>query len=164
VIPATTYGAAGQAPGAQFGVAAGAAAAEVDEREWLGDIAVDREDGAGTRLYVDYVVVSAAILVGVFEGNPLRREREPAIPAREIPEVSHTSSIAGSEPFGSHHEEGGGLCLDTEPSHRSWGPNKSIRPRRRRRLAIGALAAGGANDYEGDDAGSHQGDHGIGLE
>jgi hypothetical protein len=102
VIPPSAYGAARQATCAQFGVAAGTAPAEVDEGAWLGDIAVDGQDGAGTRLHVDHVVVGAAILVGVFEGAPPRRESKPAIPAREIPEVGHASSIAGSEPFGSH--------------------------------------------------------------
>jgi hypothetical protein len=51
-------------------MAAGTAPAEVDESAWLGDVAVDGQDGAGTRLYVEDVVVGTAVFVGVFEGAP----------------------------------------------------------------------------------------------
>jgi hypothetical protein len=70
VIPPSANGAARQATCAQFGVAAGTAPAELDESARLGDVAVDGQDGAGTRLYVDYVIVGTAVFVGVFEGAP----------------------------------------------------------------------------------------------
>ena len=96
MIPATADGAAREAPGAQLGVTAGASAAEVEERKWLGDVTVDGENGAGIRLDVDHMIVRAAVLVGVLEGAPSRRERQSAVPAREISEVRHGPSIAGS--------------------------------------------------------------------
>ena len=70
MIAAPANGAARQATCTQFGMAAGTAPAEVDESAWLGDVAVDGQDGAGTRLYVEDVVVGTAVFVGVFEGAP----------------------------------------------------------------------------------------------
>src|SRR5919106_1506446 len=119
VISATADGAAWEAPRAEFGSAARAAAAEVQEGQRLGDVTVDRQDRPRVGLDVDDVVVGAAVLVRVFEGPPPRSEGQAAVPAGQISEVSHATS-----------------------------------------MALVALVRC-ADDYEGDDAGSDEGDHGI---
>ena len=93
MIPAPAHGAPRELPGPDLGVTQGAEPLQVDQGPAVCVNAVDGKDPAGIPIYVDNVVRCTAVLVGVLRRTPLTCEGETAVPADEVPDVSHLRSL-----------------------------------------------------------------------
>lgn len=94
MVPAPAHRAAWQKACSELLFAHRAPSANLDEGFPLPEVPVDRKNRLGLRLYVDHVIVLAPILVGAVERSPSRGERETAVVAREVAQVSHGPSMA----------------------------------------------------------------------
>lgn len=89
MVPPVAHRTAREKAGGQLRVAHRAAAEQLDQGSAIGRTALDRQDDTRVGLDVNDVIPRTAVFVGVLEGAPPGRERQPAVTAGEVADVSH---------------------------------------------------------------------------
>jgi hypothetical protein len=84
VVPAPAHRARREQARGELGSTEGAPPPELDQARTGTGASLHGEQGSGGRIDMGDVVLFTPVLVGPLERPPPRREREPAIPAREV--------------------------------------------------------------------------------